>query len=146
MAPAQPSMAPAQPSQIIFKELKLFFPEQCAAGSGIRSYQCFVPGLNSIQRGTVKTKYKTPAPPPHQHCLIGAQGWRIQERRKRKKCQPFNSTDVNYCEAQARVRQGSARDGSQGERPQSLKPSLELTLKLGCHLPTTTHHQTFIFT
>ena len=35
-----------------------------------------------------------------------------------------------YCEAQARVRQGSARDGSQGKRPQSLNPSLELTLKL----------------
>ena len=34
------------------------------------------------------------------------------------------------CEAQARVRQGSARDGSQGKRPQSLNPSLELTLKL----------------
>ena len=34
------------------------------------------------------------------------------------------------CEAQARVMQGSARDGSQGERPQSLNPSLELTLKL----------------
>ena len=34
------------------------------------------------------------------------------------------------CEAQARVRQGSARDGSQGERPQSLNPSLELTLNL----------------
>ena len=32
--------------------------------------------------------------------------------------------------AQARVRQGSARDGSQGERPQSLNPCLELTLKL----------------
>ena len=36
----------------------------------------------------------------------------------------------NYCEAQARVRQGLARYGSQGERPQSLNPSLELTLKL----------------
>ena len=34
------------------------------------------------------------------------------------------------CEAQARVRQGSARDGSQGERPQSLNPCQELTLKL----------------
>ena len=40
-----------------------------------------------------------------------------------------------YCEAQARVRQGSARDGSQGKRPQSLNPCLELTSKLGCHLP-----------
>ena len=40
------------------------------------------------------------------------------------------SEDSFYCEAQARVRQGSARDGSQGERPQSLNPSLELTLKL----------------
>ena len=35
-----------------------------------------------------------------------------------------------YCEAQARVRQGSARDGPQGDRPQSLNPCLELTLKL----------------
>ena len=35
-----------------------------------------------------------------------------------------------YCEAQARVRQGLARDGSQGERPQSFKPCQELTLKL----------------
>ena len=35
-----------------------------------------------------------------------------------------------FCEAQARVRQGSARDGPYGERPQSLNPSLELTLKL----------------
>ena len=41
------------------------------------------------------------------------------------------------CEAQARVRQGSARDGPQGERPQSLNPCLELTLKL---VATTTHH------
>ena len=39
------------------------------------------------------------------------------------------------CEAQARVRQGSARVGSQGERPQSLNPCLELTLKL-----VATHH------
>ena len=36
----------------------------------------------------------------------------------------------DFCEAQARVRQGSARDGSQGKRPQSLNPCLELTLKL----------------
>ena len=36
---------------------------------------------------------------------------------------------ILYCEAQARVRQGLARDGSQGERPQSLNPCLELTLK-----------------
>ena len=42
-----------------------------------------------------------------------------------------------FCEAQARVRQGSARDGPQGERPQSLNPCLELTLKL---VATTTHH------
>ena len=42
------------------------------------------------------------------------------------------------CETQARVRQGSARDGNQGERPQSLKPSLELTLKLVD--PTSHHH------
>ena len=33
-----------------------------------------------------------------------------------------------YCEAQARVRQGLVRDGPYGERPQSLNPSLELTL------------------
>ena len=51
---------------------------------------------------------------------------------------------VIFCEAQARVRHGSARDGSQGERPQSLNPSLELTLKLSCHLPPT--HQKFNFT
>ena len=37
---------------------------------------------------------------------------------------------ILYCEAQARVRQGLARDGPQGERPQSLNPCLELTLKL----------------
>ena len=43
-----------------------------------------------------------------------------------------------YCEAQARVRQGSARDGSQGERPQSFNPCLELTLKLvATHPPPT---------
>ena len=42
-----------------------------------------------------------------------------------------------FCEAQARVRQGSARDGDQGKRPQSLNPCLELTLKL---VATTTHH------
>ena len=42
------------------------------------------------------------------------------------------------CEAQARVRQGSARDGCQGERPQSSNPCLELTLKL---VATTTHHK-----
>ena len=44
---------------------------------------------------------------------------------------------MQYCEAQARVRQGSARDGPQGERPQSLNPCLELTLKL---VATTHHH------
>ena len=48
------------------------------------------------------------------------------------------------CEAQARVRQGSARDGPQGKRPQSLNPCLELTLKLVATFPptfppTTTH-------
>ena len=47
-----------------------------------------------------------------------------------------------FCEALARVRQGSARDGSQGERPQSFKPCLELTLKLVA----THHHQKFHFT
>ena len=51
----------------------------------------------------------------------------------------FSMVSGHYCEAQARVRQGSARDGSQGERPQSLNPCLELTLKL-----VATHHQTFI--
>ena len=53
----------------------------------------------------------------------------------------------DYCEAQARVRQGSARDGSQGERLQSLNPCLELTLKLvATHPPpTTTHHNKFEF-
>ena len=44
----------------------------------------------------------------------------------------------NYCEAQARVRQGSARDGSQGKMPQSLNPSLELKLKLVATTTTTT--------
>ena len=51
----------------------------------------------------------------------------------------FDSTTLlnrKYCEAQARVRQGSARDGPQGKRPQSLNPCLELTLKLVA----TTHH------
>ena len=43
------------------------------------------------------------------------------------------------CEAHARVRQGSARDGPQGERPQSLNPCLELTLKL-----VVTHHYFFL--
>ena len=46
-----------------------------------------------------------------------------------------------------KLRQGSARDGLQGERPQSLKPCLELTLKLVVtHPPPTTHHHKFIFT
>ena len=50
---------------------------------------------------------------------------------------------LNYCEAQARVRQGSARDGRpKGERPQSLNPCLELTLKLVAtnHLRVTVGH------
>ena len=34
-----------------------------------------------------------------------------------------------------KLRQGSARDGSQGERPQSLKPCQELTLKLVATFP-----------
>ena len=51
---------------------------------------------------------------------------------------------LSYCEAQARVRQGSARDGSKGERPQSLNPCLELTLKLVVtHPPPTTHKFNF---
>ena len=49
----------------------------------------------------------------------------------------FHCVQPLYCEAQARVRQGSARDGSQGKRPQSLNPCLELTLKLVA----THHHQ-----
>ena len=51
-----------------------------------------------------------------------------------------------YCEAQARVRQGSARDGSQGKRPQSLNPCLELTLKLVATFHHHHHHHKFIFT
>ena len=42
---------------------------------------------------------------------------------------------IIFFEAQARVRQGSARDDSQGERPQSLNPCLELTLKLFATFP-----------
>ena len=49
----------------------------------------------------------------------------------------FVACRSKYCEAQARVRQGPARDGSQGERPQSLNPCLELTLKL---VATAHHH------
>ena len=50
-----------------------------------------------------------------------------------------------YCEAQARVRQGSARDGSQGERHQSLNPCLELTLKLVApHPPTRKSHYAWL--
>ena len=45
---------------------------------------------------------------------------------------PSYGYEKKNCEAQARVRQGSARDGSKGKRPQSLNPSLELTLKLVC--------------
>ena len=55
-----------------------------------------------------------------------------------------HTTNFLYCEAQARVREGSARDGLQGERPQSLKPCLELTLKLVA--TTTHHHHKFNFT
>ena len=47
-----------------------------------------------------------------------------------------------YCEAQARVRQGLARDGPQGERPQSLNPCLELTLKL---VATFHHHHPYVY-
>ena len=42
---------------------------------------------------------------------------------------PRRNNDLNNCEAQARVRQGKARM-AKGERPQSLNPCLELTLKL----------------
>ena len=49
---------------------------------------------------------------------------------------------IHNCEAQARVRQGSARDGLQCERPQSLNPCLELTLKLvATHPPPPTTHK-----
>ena len=40
-----------------------------------------------------------------------------------------------------KLRQGSARDGPYGKRPQSFKPCLELTLKL-----VATTHNKFIFT
>ena len=42
-----------------------------------------------------------------------------------------------------KLRQGSARDGPEGKRPQSLQPCLELTLKL---VVTHHHHRTFNFT
>ena len=48
-----------------------------------------------------------------------------------------------FCEAQARVRQGLARDGSQGERPQSFNPCLELKLKLVATFPPTTQKFNF---
>ena len=51
---------------------------------------------------------------------------------------------ATYCEAQARVRQGLARDGSQGKMPQSLNPCLELTLNLVAP-PTTTTTASLIF-
>ena len=58
-----------------------------------------------------------------------------------KRVHSENICSQDNCEAQARVRQGSARDGSQGDRPQSLNPCLELTLtKVGCHRNTTHHH------
>ena len=37
---------------------------------------------------------------------------------------------ISNCEAQARVRQGEARDGPKGKRPYSLNPCLELSLNL----------------
>ena len=50
---------------------------------------------------------------------------------KKKKEKPFH-----FCEAQARVRQGWARDGPQGERPPSkLKPLPRAYIKVGCHPP-----------
>ena len=50
-------------------------------------------------------------------------------------------TFSEFCEAQARVRQGSARDGSQGERPQSLNHCPELTLRITMgHLRVTVGH------
>ena len=56
------------------------------------------------------------------------------------------ANSFHCCEAQARIRQGLARDGSQGERPQSFNPCLEFTLKLVVtHPPTTTTHK-FNFT
>ena len=53
----------------------------------------------------------------------------------------MNSFRFHNCEAQARVRQGLARDGPQGKRPQSLNPCLELTSKF-----VATHHPKFNFT
>ena len=47
----------------------------------------------------------------------------------------YHTVNEKCCEVQARVRQGSARDGPQGERPQSLNPCLELTLKLVATFP-----------
>ena len=68
------------------------------------------------------------------HPLIDAQKHDTQQNQNVK---------LGYCEAQARVRQGSARDGPYGERPQSLNPCLELTLKLFATFPptTTTHRK-----
>ena len=99
---------------------------------------------------------------PFQESVVGEEGWMVDDgflvpeqefgvrssRTSKKSLVPCNApgTDLSsivdealtYCEAQARVRQGLARDGSQGERPQSLNPCLELTLKLVA--PPSHHH------
>ena len=43
-----------------------------------------------------------------------------------------------YCEAQARVRQGSARDGPIRRKALKLKPEPRAYIKVGCHHPPTT--------
>ena len=54
--------------------------------------------------------------------------------------------NTNIYKTIVKLRQGSARDGSQGERPQSLKPCQELTLKLvATHPPTHPPTQKFNF-
>ena len=56
---------------------------------------------------------------------------------------PVNALDVTLVSDDnfVKLRQGSARDGSQGERPQSLKPCQELTLKLVATFPPTRKSQ-----
>ena len=44
------------------------------------------------------------------------------------------------CEAQARVRQGSARDGPLRRKALKLKPLPRAYIKVGCHPPTHHHH------
>ena len=59
----------------------------------------------------------------------GVEGGQERDAGRRENA-PASRGKIENCEAQARVRQGSARDGSQGERPQSVNSWLELTLKL----------------